>query len=233
MSDRSIHSSAVVSPLAAIGRGVVIGPHAVIYDSADIGNDVWIGAGTVIGAPAEIRGSAHLAWPRSTDGSFRTIIGPGTVIRENCVVGQGVERDTIIGDDSYIMNTAYVAHDCVLAEQVTLASGVRLAGHVWLGRGVNLGLNASVHQRRRIGGGAMIGMGAVVTRDIRPFAKAYGNPARVTGTNIFRLRALGLSEEQCTRVASILDNDGDAGFDALGSDAAEVLAPDFRAWAPR
>jgi UDP-N-acetylglucosamine acyltransferase len=226
-----MHPSAVVSPLATIGHGAVIGPHAVIYDSADIADNVWIGAGSIIGAPAEIRGTPHFDWPRSTNGSFRTVIGSRTVIREHCVVGQGIEGDTVIGPDGYIMNAAYVAHDCVLSEQVTLASGVRLAGHVWLGRGANLGLNVAVHQRRRIGGGAMIGMGAVVTHDIRPFAKAYGNPARVVGTNAFRLRALGLDEDQCARIAAILDNDGGAGAYPFEGESADALAPDFRAWA--
>jgi UDP-N-acetylglucosamine acyltransferase len=235
MSNGGIDPTAVVSPLATVGEGVVIGPHAVVYDSADIADGVWIGAGAVIAAPAEIRGSSHFGWPRSTEGLFRTVIGSGTVIREHVVVGQGVEGDTVIGRDGYIMNGAYVAHDCFLGEQVTLASGTRLAGHVWLGRGANLGLNVSVHQRRRIGGGAMIGMGAVVTHDVRPFAKAYGNPARVVGANVFRLRALGLSEDECARVAAILDGgtDGDAGFGAslLDGESAEALGPDLRAWA--
>lgn len=233
MSNSGIHPSAVVSPLATLGLGVVIGPHAVVYDSADLADGVWIGAGAVIAAPAEIRGSSRFDWPRSTGGSFRTVIGSGTVIREHVVIGQGVEGDTVVGRDGYIMNGAYVAHDCVLSDQVTLASGTRLAGHVWLGRGANLGLNVSVHQRRRIGGGAMVGMGAVVTRDIRPFAKAYGNPASVVGTNVFRLRALGLSEDECARAAAILDSDGGTGTEIgrLDSEAVDALGPDLRAWA--
>jgi len=231
MSDHGIHPSAVVSRLATVGQGVVIGPHAIVYDSADIADGVWIGAGAVVAAPAEIRGSSNFDWPRSTGSAFRTVIGSGTVIRENVVIGQGTEGDTVIGRDCYIMNAAYVAHDCFLADQVTLASGTRLAGHVWLGRGANLGLNVSVHQRRRIGGGAMVGMGAVVTHDIRPFAKAYGNPARIVGTNVFRLRALGLSEDQCARVTALLGGDTDLGIGLLDVDTAAALGPDLRAWA--
>jgi UDP-N-acetylglucosamine acyltransferase len=231
MSNRGIHPSAVVSPLATLGQGVVIGPHAVVYDSADIADGVWIGAGAVVAAPAEIRGSSNFEWPRSTSGSFRTVIGSGTVIREHVVIGQGSEGDTVIGRDCYIMNAAYVAHDCFLADQVTVASGTRLAGHVWLGRGANLGLNVSVHQRRRIGGGAMVGMGAVVTNDIRPFAKAYGNPARVVGTNVVRLRALGLSEDECASVAAVLESDDGLEIGFLDGDASDALGPDLRAWA--
>jgi hypothetical protein len=47
-------------------------------------------------------------------------------------------------------------------------------GHdVWIGHG------AIVLPGRRIGTGAVIGAGAVVTRDVPPYAIAVGNPARV------------------------------------------------------
>lgn len=48
-----------------------------------------------------------------------------------------------------------------------------LGADVWIGHG------AIVLPGRRIGTGAAIGAGAVVTRDIPPFAVAVGNPARV------------------------------------------------------
>ena len=56
-------------------------------------------------------------------------------------------------------------------------------------------MNTVVHQRRVIGPGAMVGMGSVVTRDVPPFAKAYGNPCRVHGVNAVGMSRGGLPQE--------------------------------------
>ena len=50
-------------------------------------------------------------------------------------------------------------------------------------------------QRRVIGPGAMVGMGSVVTRDVPPFAKAYGNPCRVRGANAVGMTRGGLPQD--------------------------------------
>jgi maltose O-acetyltransferase len=44
-----------------------------------------------------------------------------------------------------------------------------------------IGERALVLQGRRIGKGAIVGAGAVVTRDVEPFTIVGGNPARVIG----------------------------------------------------
>ena len=41
----------------------------------------------------------------------------------------------------------------------------------------------------------MVGMGSVVTRDVPPFAKAYGNPCRVHGVNAVGMSRGGLPQE--------------------------------------
>lgn len=46
-------------------------------------------------------------------------------------------------------------------------------------RGASIGGNATILPGITIGEGAMIGAGAVVTRDVPPYALAVGNPARV------------------------------------------------------
>jgi UDP-N-acetylglucosamine acyltransferase len=68
-------------------------------------------------------------------------------------------------------------------------------------------MDAVVHQRRVVGPGAMVGMGAVVTRDVPPFAKSYGNPARTVGANVVGLERMGVSDE----VAHELDSTYRAG----------------------
>ena len=48
-------------------------------------------------------------------------------------------------------------------------------------KGASIGANATVVCGHTIGEYALIGAGAVVTKDIRPYALVVGNPARQTG----------------------------------------------------
>jgi UDP-2-acetamido-3-amino-2,3-dideoxy-glucuronate N-acetyltransferase len=46
---------------------------------------------------------------------------------------------------------------------------------------VSIGANATILPGLRLGRGAMVGAGSVVTRDVPPFARVVGNPARIVG----------------------------------------------------
>lgn len=187
----SIHPTALLLGDVRLGSGNTIGPFAVITGPVVLGDDNWIGAGAIIGAPPEVRSFDH---PRTDDdvAGNGVTIGHRNVIREHAQIHHGWRGRTTLGDDGFIMNQVYVAHDCVLGDRVTLASSVLLAGHVELDDDANLGLGTSVHQRTRVGRGAMVGMGSVVTRDVPPYAKAYGNPARVQGANVVGMQRSGL-----------------------------------------
>ncbi|TYL52509.1 acyl-ACP--UDP-N- acetylglucosamine O-acyltransferase [Agromyces mariniharenae] len=204
-----IHPSAVIEGDVRLGSGNVIGPNVVIYGPVTIGDGNWIGAGVVIGAPPEVRSFDHPR-PGSGDSSGAGVrIGDRNVIREYAQVHQGWKRATVIGHDAFIMNQVYVAHDCSLDDGVTLASSVLLAGHVHVGALANLGLGTTVHQGRYIGRGAMVGMSSVVTRDIPPFAKAYGSPARVASANAVGLRRMDVPEDEITTLVDAYESGAD------------------------
>lgn len=191
----AIHSTALVSPKAELGDGNTIGPFVEISDHVVLGNDNWIGTGAVIGAAPEVR-SWDLAATHEGDATGHSLfVGDHNVFREYVQIHRGWRASTVLGNDLFLMNQVYVAHDCELGDGVTMASSVLLAGHVVIGAHGNLGMGASVHQRTHIGGGAMIGMGSVVTRDVPPYAKAYGNPARVVGINQVGMERSGLPRE--------------------------------------
>jgi UDP-N-acetylglucosamine acyltransferase len=102
------------------------------------------------------------------------------------------------------MNGTYLAHDTQTEDRVTISSGVRIGGHSVLERDATIGMNATVHQRRVVGAGAMVGMSAAVSRDVAPFAVARGVPARATRLNHHRLKALGVGEEHHDQLRAVV-----------------------------
>lgn len=78
---------------------------------------------------------------------------------------------------------SYVEHDCVLGDFVTFAPGVHCNGNVVVEDHAYIGAGAILRQGRPgqplvIGRGAVVGMGAVVTKSVAPGATVAGNPAR-------------------------------------------------------
>lgn len=78
---------------------------------------------------------------------------------------------------------SYVAHDCVIGDFVTFAPGVKCNGNVHIHDRAYIGTGAILRQGTPnkplvIGEGAIIGMGAVVTKDVAPGVTVIGSPAR-------------------------------------------------------
>jgi UDP-perosamine 4-acetyltransferase len=99
----AIHPSAVVSPSAVIGRGVVVMPLAVINAAARIGDYAIINTGAIVEHDCVIGEAAHVA-PRSVMGGQvaigdEALFGVGSVARPLSVVGPR----TIVGVGSVVI----------------------------------------------------------------------------------------------------------------------------------
>jgi len=101
-------------------------------------------------------------------------VGPGSVLLAQTVLTAAVT----VGSHVAIMPHVTLTHDDVIGDFATLASGVRLGGGVHVGWCAYVGAGALVREHRSIGSGALVGMGAVVTRDIPPHEVWAGVPAR-------------------------------------------------------
>ena len=157
-----------------------------VHPTAEVHPDALIGDGTKIWNWAQVREEA--------------------VIGRLCVISKGVyiDRGVVVGDMVKIQNNASIY------KGVTIEDGVFVGPHVcfsndlspravgealepiteddWaieetrVQRGASIGANVSVLAGVKIGEFALIGMGAVVTKDVPDYALAYGNPATVKGS---------------------------------------------------
>ncbi len=200
--DCRIHDTAVIGDGVVIGNRVTIGPFAVLTGPLEIGDDCWIGAQTVLGSPPEILGYEHFTSYENPSSGFGIVIGAGTVVRELTAVHKGSERQTVIGANSFIMNRISVGHDAQLGDNTVAAPGVTFGGHVTIGPGCNMGMNSTIHQRRVMGAGAMVGMGGIATKDVPPFATVVGNPGVLHGANTVGMSRKGYSEADIEVVGS-------------------------------
>jgi len=78
---------------------------------------------------------------------------------------------------------SYVAHDCLIGDFVTFAPGVKCNGNVVIEDYAYIGTGAIIKQGSAIrpltiGEGAVVGMGAVVTKSVKSGDVVFGNPAK-------------------------------------------------------
>lgn len=125
-------------------------------------------------------------------------IMPGCIIGRNCNIGQNVviSPQVVLGDNVKVQNNVsvytgvtcgddvFLGPSCVFTNVVNPRSAVSRKSQyqkTHVGRGASIGANATIVCGHTIGEYAMIGAGAVVTKDIPPYALVVGNPSHRIG----------------------------------------------------
>jgi UDP-N-acetylglucosamine acyltransferase len=204
---KQIHPTAIVDSQAKLDSEVEIGAYSIIGAGVRIGKGSKIHSHVVIQGRTSL-GEANVVYPFATIGSApqdlkykgepsELIIGNRNTIREYVSLNPGTSGGgmvTRIGDQNLLMMYCHIAHDCIVGNRNVIANGATLGGHVIVEDFVILGGLVGVHQFVRIGTGAILGAGSMVSKDVPPYCNATGDRAKLHGLNVEGLKRRGFDK---------------------------------------
>lgn len=118
--------------------------------------------------------------------TFKSVIHPSAIIAPSATLGEGIQvmagviiQTAVKIADNTIVNTGVIVdHDCCVGSHVHLGPGTTISGSVNIDNGAHIGTGSKIIQGVNIGESCMIGAGSVVVKNILPYTKAYGVPAK-------------------------------------------------------
>jgi UDP-2-acetamido-3-amino-2,3-dideoxy-glucuronate N-acetyltransferase len=154
MSDYFAHETAVIDDGCTIGKGTKIWHFSHIMPNCIIGEKCNIGQNVVV-SPA-------------------VILGNNVKVQNNVSIYTGVicEDDVFLGP-SMVFTNVINPRSAIIRKDEYQQTIVK--------KGASIGANATIVCGNNIGEYALVGAGAVVTKEIKPYALVVGNPSKQIG----------------------------------------------------
>ena len=192
--DVEIGPFCIIEPGVTIGSGCILLPRVSVKKGVTLGENNTLHEGVILGGPPQ-----HICSHGECGG---VIIGNGNIFREHCTVHCAMypEKNTILGDENFLMVNAHVAHDCVIGNHVIITNNAMLGGHVHVGDRANISGGVAIHQFCQIGMFAMVGGNSHIVQDVPPFVNVDGGTSLVVGVNLIGLRRAGVPNSEIKRI---------------------------------
>jgi len=158
-----------VHPSAIVEEGVCIGDHTSVWDNVHIRRNASLGHHSSVGEKTYI--AYDVAIGNYVKINAFVYICAGVSVEDMCMISAG----TTFKNDRFprAMNRDLSGLETSDPTEETLSTLVR--------QGTTIGASATIGPGVTLGEFSMIGMGAVVTRDVPPQGLVVGNPAKLVG----------------------------------------------------
>lgn len=198
MSDFTVHESAYVDEGAKIGAGTKVWHFSHVCKNAEVGENCVLGQNVVV-------------MPNVKMGNF-------CKVQNNVSLYEGVELEDYVFCGPSMVFTNVLIPRCEFPRNTSADYHKTIVK-----RGASIGANATIVCGVTLGERCLIAAGAVVTKDVPPYALMAGVPARQIGWACKDGQVVFLAElESRERVEAMLERTGDMGrelLDAIGYSA--------------
>ncbi|MFX1318978.1 MAG: DapH/DapD/GlmU-related protein [Promethearchaeota archaeon] len=150
-----------------IGHECIIRSGSMIYAGSQVGNNVRLGHNVLIREKVTI--------------GEGTTVGTGVIIDGNSSIGSkvSIQSNAYIPWNTHIENHVFLGPSCILTnDKYVMRTRYDLHGPI-LREGVSVGAGAVIMPNIEIGAEAVVGAGAVVTKNVPPKAIVFGVPAKI------------------------------------------------------
>jgi UDP-2-acetamido-3-amino-2,3-dideoxy-glucuronate N-acetyltransferase len=148
------HETAVIDDGCKIGKGTKIWHFSHIMTGAEIGENCNIGQNVVVSPGVKLGKNVKV--------QNNVSIYTGVICEDDVFLGPSMVFTNVINPRSAIIRKD--SYDPTIVE-----------------KGASIGANSTIVCGHKIGAYSFIGAGAVVTKEVKPYALVVGNPARQTG----------------------------------------------------
>lgn len=174
----NIGYNVVIEANCTIGNNVEIGSNTVVLEGTIINDNVKIGCNNTIGG-------VGFGYEKDENGNYELIphignvhICAGAEIGSNNCIDRAVLGSTLIEKNVKIDNLVHIAHGVILRENCLIIANAMIGGSTEIGKNTWVAPSTSIMQKVKIGNDALIGMAAVVLKDVEDRSVMVGSPAK-------------------------------------------------------
>jgi UDP-3-O-[3-hydroxymyristoyl] glucosamine N-acyltransferase len=191
-----ISKKAVIDRTVVMGQRAHIGDHVVIEAGCILGDDVSIDHNTVIkrdtiighqvkiGSNCTI-GGIGFGYEKDETGTYQVIHHIGNVVLKdhveignNTCVDRAVLGSTILHEHVKVDNLVHIAHGVTIGRNSLIIANTMIGGSTHIGENVWVAPSASILNKKQVGSNSVLGMGAVVLKDVADGQTIVGNPGK-------------------------------------------------------
>lgn len=180
----SIGQNSYIGHYAVIGDNVKIGDNTIIHSHVSIYNNIEIGSKCIIHSGAVI-GADGYGYEKDEEGNLVKMPHIGGVIIEDCVeigsntcIDRGTLSNTVIKFNAKIDNLCHIAHNVIIGENAAVIAHAMIGGSTAIGDCSWIAPGAKIKDGLIIGNHSLVGLGAVVVKDVPANDVVAGVPAK-------------------------------------------------------